>query len=277
MNNLKTKIVLGALVSLTALSFPADAHRAWLKPSATVLSGDAPFITVDAAISNTLFHADHHAMSLNGVEVTAPNGTSLELLNSSSGKYRSVFDLELTQQGTYRIASASAGLRAFWRDEEGNRKMWPGRGQQANESEFATAVPQNADELRVMRSSRRIESFATVGAPTYEVLEPTGHGLELAFHTHPNDLYATETATFQFFIDGEPAAGVEVEVVRGGMRYRNSQEEITLVSNAEGMVEVTWPEAGMYFMEASYQDDQAAAPATIRSGGYAGTFEVLPL
>ncbi|WP_207916366.1 DUF4198 domain-containing protein [Lysobacter sp. N42] len=274
---MKTKIVLGALVSLTALSFPADAHRAWLKPSATVLSGDAPFITVDAAISNTLFHADHHAMSLNGVEVTAPNGTSLELLNSSSGKYRSVFDLELTQQGTYRIASASAGLRAFWRDEEGNRKMWPGRGQQANESEFATAVPQNADELRVMRSSRRIESFATVGAPTYEVLEPTGHGLELAFHTHPNDLYATETATFQFFIDGEPAAGVEVEVVRGGMRYRNSQEEITLVSNAEGMVEVTWPEAGMYFMEASYQDDQAAAPATIRSGGYAGTFEVLPL
>jgi|SRR5690554_4143122 len=277
MNHLKTKFIAGALVSLAALSFPADAHRAWLKPSATVLSGEAPFITVDAAISNTLFHPDHHAMSLNGVEVTAPDGSSLELLNALSGKYRSVFDLELTQQGTYRIASASGGLRALWRDQDGNRKMWPGRGQQADESEFATAVPENADELRVMRSSRRIETFATVGMPTFEVLEPTGEGLELVFHSHPNDLYATESASFQFFIDGEPAAGVEVEVVRGGMRYRNSQDEITLVSNAEGMIEVIWPQAGMYFMEASYQDDQAKAPATIRSGGYAGTFEVLPL
>lgn len=277
MNSLKSKLWASALVTVAVFSFPADAHRAWLKPSSTVLSGDAPFITVDAAISNTLFYPDHHALNTRNLMVTGPEGTQLPLLNEASGKYRTTFDLELASQGTYKLSSFSGGLRAFWRDEDGNRQMWPGRGEQADESEFANAVPQNADELRVMRSSRRIETFVTVGAPTFDVLESTGEGLELVAMTHPNDLYATETATFRFLIDGKPAVGVEVEVVRGEMRYRDSQDEITLVSNDEGLIEVTWPQAGMYFLEASYQDDQTQAPATIRSGGYAGTFEVLPL
>lgn len=273
---MKLKTLLIGMSTALLLTTSAQAHRAWIKPSATVLSGDAPFITVDAAISNTLFHPDHVAMGTDGITVTTPSGGQLELLNATRGKYRSTFDLELLEQGTYRIASASDGLRAFWRDADGNRKMWPGRGQQADESEFATAVPQDADELTVMRSARRVETFVTVGAPSTATLQPSGEGIELVPLTHPNDLYATETATFKLLIDGQPAAGAEVEVVRGGMRYRNSQEAITVTANAEGQFEVTWPEAGMYFLEASYRGDQAEAPATVRSGSYAATFEVLP-
>jgi hypothetical protein len=37
------------------LAVPAQAHRAWLLPSATVLSGTDAWVTVDAAISNDLF------------------------------------------------------------------------------------------------------------------------------------------------------------------------------------------------------------------------------
>lgn len=274
---MKLKTLLLGMSAALLLASPAEAHRAWLKPSATVLSGDTTYITVDAAISNTLFHPDHVAMRTDGIVVTSPSGAQLELLNAAQGRYRSTFDVQLDEQGTYRIATASSGLRATWRDAEGNRKMWPGRGQQADSAEFATAVPADAQDLHVMQTSRRVETFVTVGAPTTDALQPSNEGIELVALTHPNDLYATETATFQLLIDGEPAAGAEIEVVRGGMRYRNSQAAITVNADAQGQFEITWPEAGMYFMEAAYRDDQAKAPATVRTGSYAATFEVLPL
>lgn len=274
---MRLSIILVSLVMTTMLSTSAHAHRAWLKPSATVLSGDEAFVTFDAAISNTLFHPDHVAMSTDGIKVTAPDGQPVAISNAAKGRYRSTFDVALSQQGTYRIASSSGGLRAFWWDEQGKRIMWPGRGKQADESEFASAVPKDTKDLTVSRGWRRIETFVTVGAPTTDVLKPSGQGLELIPVTHPNDLYATETAIFKLLIDGEPASGAEVEVVPGGMRYRNSQQAITAKTDKDGLIEITWPHAGMYFLEAQYSDDQAKAPATVRTGSYSGTFEVLPL
>lgn len=274
---MRVQLMLLSAVAATLVSTSAQAHRAWLEPSATVLSGDDAVVTVDAAISNTLFHPDHVAMSVEGIDVIGPNGEPVAMINAAKGRYRSVFDVELAQQGTYKIASASGGLRATWRDAEGNRKRWPGRGQQADESEFADAVPAHADDLTVSRGWRRVETFVTVGAPTEQALQPDNAGLELVPVTHPNDLYATETATFTLLIDGEPASGAQVEVVPGGMRYRNNQQTITATANEEGNIDITWPEAGMYFLEASYQDDKAAQPATVRTGSYSATFEVLPL
>ncbi|MFV0277883.1 MAG: DUF4198 domain-containing protein, partial [Parahaliea sp.] len=138
-------------------------------------------------------------------------------------------------------------------------------------------VPKAAKNLEVTQSSRRLESFVTAGEPNTTALAPTNIGLELAPVTHPNDLYAGEGATFRFLIDGQPAEGVEVSIIPGGSRYRDSQEEIKLASDTDGKVVVTFPEAGMYFLEAEYSDDQAKAPATRRRGAYTATFEVLPL
>jgi len=61
------------------------------------------------------------------------------------------------------------------------------------------------------------------------------------------------------------------------MRYRNDQQLMQMKSDDKGQFSITWPEAGMYFVEISYQDGNATAPATIRSGSYSATFEVLPL
>ncbi|WNO61983.1 DUF4198 domain-containing protein [Rheinheimera sp. MMS21-TC3] len=266
-----------AVAAAVLMSTSVSAHRAWIKPSATVLSGDQAIVTFDAAISNTLFHPDHFAMALEGIQIVGPTGDPVAMSHAVKGRYRSVFDVELNMQGSYKIASSYGGLRAVWRDAEGKRKMWPARGQQADESEFTTAVPAQAADLRVSRSWRRVETFVTVGSPTKAGLQPTNQGLELMPVTHPNDLYATETATFKLLIDGQPAAGAEVEVVPGGMRYRNSQQMITLKANEQGEINITWPHAGMYFLEASYSDDKVAKPATIRQGNYSATFEVLPL
>lgn len=262
------------ILSLAANSY---AHRAWILPGATVLSGDDPWVTLDAAISNDIFHTDYHAMRLDDVNVTSPKGVSVALQNAHTGKYRSSFDLNLTEPGTYRIYTASNGLLAQWLSDDGQRRRWPGRGEAYTDEGFQNNVPSEASDLRVTQVSRRIETFVTAGAPTEPVLAPNGSGLELVPVTHPNDLFADETAEFQFVIDGEPAAGTQVVAIAAGMRYRNSQDAIELTADEQGKVSITWPQAGMYWLSATYTDERAAAPATQRSGAYTGVFEVLPL
>lgn len=262
-------LVLGAAIS-------ANAHRAWIIPAATVLSSDDPWVTFDAAISNDIFHADYRAMGLNGISVMAPDGSKLDLQNKHTGKYRSNFDLNLKQRGTYKIYSAQSNLRARWETETGQRRSYPGRGEQFTEEGFATKVPKQAKNLQISQGSRRLETFVTAGIPDEAALKPTNTGLEMVPVTHPNDLYAEETAEFKFIIDGEPAIGVNIVVLAGGMRYRNSQNEIKVKTDNNGMASITWPQAGMYYLEAEYADNKTKAPATSRRGSYVATFEVLP-
>ena len=140
-------------VMSTSIAMQAQAHRAWILPSSTILSGDEPFVTFDAAASNTIFFADHAALNLKNVTAVDPKGHSVELLNSAKGKYRSTFDIQLGQEGTYKIGTSNGGLRARWEDEEGKRKRWPRRGKSATDADFAKEVPKNAKKLQVSRSS----------------------------------------------------------------------------------------------------------------------------
>lgn len=274
MNNFLKTTFCTALILCLPLS--AQAHRGWLLPSSTVLSGDEAWVTVDAAVSNGVFHADHAPMRVEGLIITAPDGTTLQAQNVNAGKLRSTFDVQLPQKGTYKIMSASSGLMARWETESGERKMWPGRGEKANPADFDKMVPKKAKNLEVSQFSRRLETFVTSGSPSDSVLKANNQGLELVPVTHPNDLFAGEAATFQFLIDGKPAAGVKVTVIAGGMRYRNDQAAIEVESDKKGNISVTWPQAGMYWLSANYRDEKAKKPATIRSGSYVATFEVLP-
>lgn len=255
------------------LLFPltASAHKMWLLPSETVLAGPDPLITVDAAISNDLFFFNHHALSLGGLVVTAPDGSRAMVENQATLRYRSVFDLPLPQRGTYRIAVRTSGLLATW-EENGERRMWRGPKEDAGEK-----LPAEASDLKITERLGRVETFATNGNPTVESLKPTGEGIELVPITHPNDLYAGESARFKFLVDGEPAAGLKVEIIRGGTRYRDSQQEVETTTDAGGEFAVQWDEPGMYWIETSTSDDKMEFPrAERRALNYTATLEVLP-
>ncbi|WP_430459979.1 DUF4198 domain-containing protein [Thalassolituus sp. LLYu03] len=262
------------LLALTALN--ANAHRAWILPNQTTVSGDEAVVSFDAAVSNEIFTADHSALRTNAFLVTAPDGSSANAKDVHSGKTRTSFDLILSEEGTYRVSVASAGLMARWETEDGKRGFWPERGKPAKDSEFDKAVPKNAKNLQVSYNARRMETFVTNGTPSTGALALTNQGLELVPVTHPNDLFAGEVARFRFVMDGKPAAGVDVALVREGTRYRNSQEEIELKTDANGEVAIQWNGAGRYFLEASYKDDKAKAPATSRSASYTAVLEVMP-
>jgi uncharacterized GH25 family protein len=261
---------LAAVTLISLLPLMAHAHKAWLLPSTTVTTVDQ-WITVDAAVSNDLFYFNHVPLRIEGLAITAPDGSAVSPENLATGKYRTTFDVHLTQNGTYRLANVNRGVFASY-DDNGTTKRWRGTLEA-----FAKEVPANAKNLQVSESAGRVETFVTAGKPTTDALKLSNVGLELVPVTHPNDLYAGEPATFRLMLDGKPAAQQAVEIVAGGTRYRDQQQELKLTTDATGQFTVTWPQPGMYWLESTLQDDKTTIKqAKQRRVSYVATFEVLP-
>ncbi|AXR05095.1 DUF4198 domain-containing protein [Salinimonas sediminis] len=275
---MKKKLIFGlSALALLTMSPVSQAHRAWIKPTTTVVSGQDEWVSFDAAIANGIFTPDHVAMGLDSLEATSPSGKAVNLQHQQKLKYRSVFDLQLVEEGTYKIASASGTLMARWEDAQGERHFWPGRGKTGTAEQFEKQVPKQAKNLEVSYSTRRIEVFVTAGQPSDSVLKTSGQGLELVAKTHPNDLYTSERIEFAFTIDGEPAKGAQITVVKEGEKYRDNASNLTQKTDEKGYISFTLDEPGMYWLEAEYADGKAPAPAKKRQGMYVTTLEVLPL
>ncbi|MFC7298164.1 DUF4198 domain-containing protein [Herminiimonas aquatilis] len=242
-------------VSLSvALPMAAYAHRSWMLPSATVLSGNEPWVTVDAAVSNDLFYFEHNAMRLDNLAIIAPDGKTVDAENKNSGKYRSTFDVKLSQKGTYKLTVVNDALSASYKLDSEN-KRWRGKAE-----DFAKEIPAEAKDVNVSRMQSRMEVFVSSGKPTDTVLKPTGSGLELVPITHPNDLFAGDTSNFRFLLDGKPATNIEVTLIPGGIRYRDQLGEIKVKTDKDGKFSVKWPTAGMYWMTASNGGERMVPP-----------------
>ena len=257
-----------ALGLATLLPAQADAHRRWLKPTATVLAGDEAMVSVDAAASNELFVFDHRPLGLEPLAIIDPEGQPVTPKVLGTGDFRSIFDVPLTKQGTYRIALASDGMMGFY-ELDGERRRWVGTEAQLSE------IPADATNVQVSENSSRVETFVTLGAPTEAALQPTGKGLEMVPVTHPNDIVAGEPAVMRFMLDGKPASGLEIEFVEGGTRYRDDAGIQTLTTDAEGEVTLEAPEAGMYYLEANHAVDGTNGGYGRRSS-YTAVLEFLP-
>lgn len=259
------------LATLLATALPAHAHKLWLLPSHTAVS-EAQWITVDASISNEIFGFER-AYPVDGVAVTGPDGKAANVDNATRLHTRSVFDVQLEQEGSYRIAVAQPGFFLMY-EVDGERKR--ARGNDAEK--MLKELPDNASNVKLTESLNRLETVVTQGAPNTTALKPTGKGLEIEFLTHPNDLYAGETAKWRLLLDGKPARDLKVELVPGGTRYRDSQQDWSVTSDKKGMVEITWPSAGRYFLEVGTSDNKTShKKADQRRLQYIGTFEVLPM
>lgn len=264
---MKKTLALISLAAVLAAPLSAQAHRQWISPSATILSGNDAWITVDVASSNGVFNPDHVAVRLSGLEVTAPDGSTVEAQNLHQGKLRSNFDVQLQQQGTYRVANVVSGFMASYK-LDGEQKRW-----RRAEADFPGALPEGATDISATRTNGRTETFVTLGAPTE--IKPVGQGLELAPVTHPNDVVVGEPASFRLLNNGQAAAGVEVTLVRGGLRYRDNPGEIKVTTDADGAFSLTFEDAGLYWLGASVRTPGAEGQPG-HNASYNGALEVLP-
>jgi uncharacterized GH25 family protein len=260
-----------SLALLSMLAAPATyAARPWLLPSQTVLARSGGWVAFDAAQADDLFSVNQGTLAVDGLTIVTPDGQPVAAQNVAKSRSRSTFDLELRQPGTYRVMIGEDLVMARW-EEDGKPKRWRGAV-----TDMAANIPANAAKLDAEQVLRRIETFVTVGSPT-DIKPGTGVGLELVPLQHPNDLYAGESAKLRFLLDGKPAADLEVEVIPGGTRYRDSPEAIVQKTDKDGLVTIKWPAPGMYWVDAGAQDEKSTAPnVKKRRVSYNATLEVLP-
>ncbi|MDP3250753.1 MAG: DUF4198 domain-containing protein [Hydrogenophaga sp.] len=297
--SVRARVLTLAAAAVLALPGAAHAHRSWLLPSGTIYSGQLPWVSVDAAVSNDIFYYEHNAAGLDNLVVIGPDGQPVQAENQAKGRYRSVFDVKLEKPGTYRIALVNEGMTASFKVGTETRRL---RG---TAESLARDIPANAEDLRVSQSQGRVETFVTSGKPTTDALKPTGRGIELVPVTHPNDLVEGDTATFRFLDNGKPAAGYAATVILAGLRYRSELGEIRSTTDDKGELKVKWPAAGMYWVNIAPPrapgmggpgaggPGASAAPAAdaprpaptgpagtlaepVRRSGYSLTLEVLP-
>ncbi len=268
-------------IALAAALLPlgAQAHRTWLMPSATFVdvadSAQPPVITVDGAVSEDLFEFDTNALALDGLAIIAPDGSTVAADALITSRRRNGFELKLAQQGTYRIANFSDMLMANYKVGT-ETKRWRGTA-----AALAKEVPADAQELQVSRMQARVETFVTRGAAGGKALAPSGVGLEAVPITSPTDLSVGDSSSFKLLQDGKPVAGADVTVIRGGNRYRYKMGEIALKTDAQGVFNITWAEAGRYWIGASVGARGPGGPvgtvaAPSLRASYSGTVEVVP-
>jgi len=257
--------------ALTAtLPYAAEAHRPFIVPSETVLARPG-WVTFDGAVSNDLFYFNHQPLRLDNLRVLGPDGEPVEITNSNTGRFRSTFDVQLQKPGTYKVALVNNSLNAQYETAAGERRRWRGTVQRLGE------IPADAKNVQITQQQQRNETFVTAGKPNDVVLKPTGVGLELVPVTHPNDLVAGEPITFKFHLDGKPAQGVEVEVVPGGTRWRDKQNDSKYTTDQDGQITMTWTTPGLYWLEADVRDDKTSVKqAKRRRASYVAVFELLP-
>lgn len=272
-----------AAVAVLAIPTSASAHRQWLLPSETNVSGTESWVTVDAAVSNDLFDADHVAMQTGGIIVTQPDGSAGKIQNAATGRYRSMFDVQLDKPGTWKIGTFATNVSGSFKlnGEDwtvGRRRGPPAGGADAappRTVRTAAEIPAGATDIKLTESVNRNEIFVTSDAPTATVLKPTGKGLEFDPQTHPSDLVANEPAKFRFLIDSKPAPGLKVTLVPGGKRFRDAEGAQELTTGADGTIDVKWPLPGFYWLNVSAADANASTPnATQRRMSYTTTLEV---
>lgn len=298
------------------LAVPAFAHNQWLLPSTTVLSDTQQSVTVDAGASTAPFEPNHNALNVDGVKVWAPDGSMGAIENAAKSKYRSTFDVKIDKPGTWRIGMENSGVSGSFKvDGEpwmvGRRRGpppgasgaggpgaggpgaggpgaggpgaagpgAPGARPRIDPSRMVASVddiPANATDLDLTETMGRNEFFVSAGEPSDALFQPSGKGLEFVPVTLPTDLVSNEPGQFRFLVDGKPAAGLEVEVIPGGRRYRETDATQKLTTDDQGMVTVQWPMAGMYWLNASLTDAKPSHPkASKRRMSYTATLEVL--
>lgn len=300
---LRTVLLATALTPSVAL-----ADHPFILPSSTLLAGSNNTVTFDAASSEHVFFFDHRPLQLAAIKVVKPDTTEATLTNPLQTRFRSVFDVRMDQEGTWKaVSDQSIVIGSFKQNGEerrvGGRGGPPpggapggpgaafgpsgavpggpggpgGEGGIRRQPPVALAdIPAEATDVHLVEIVNHVETFVTAGAPTTTALKPTGKGLELDPITHPNAIAAGETARFRLLIDGKPAGGLAVTVIAGGDRYREETAALASKTGADGIVAIRWPGAGMYWVGVEAEDAHPTEKrAEKRRMNYAGTFEVM--
>ena len=264
------------IASMAVLSTTATAHKRWILPSLFTVS-EQQWVAFDATVSNNIFYPDL-AWSLENIKAYTPDGSAGLIENKLEAHRRSTFDLNLNQQGTFRVSLGGENYFARYPKVDPKPDERPFNSIRASSlDELKAKIPTDAKEVKLLLSNSRLETYVTVGAPGVEVFKAENSGIELQPVTHPNDLYAGEQAAFKFLVDGKAVKDLNVLMVWEGTRYRTDEQATTLKTDEAGAIEINLSQTGRFLLEIEHSVEMPKeAEFAEKSSAYFGTFEVLP-
>lgn len=259
------------LLALVATS--ASAHPVWMLPSEFNVSSDtAHWVTVDGTASHGVFSFDK-PIGLDNVTVYDPAGNPARIGPYYKGQRRSVFDLALSEVGTYKVELRNPP-RYVTTYTIGKRNTE--RRIMANKQEAAAQVPAKAQGVTTYAMQNISAFYVTRNTPSDTVLKSSSKGLELQPLTHPSDVVVGEAARFRLTFDGQPLADRKVEVVGHGTQWRDGRQQQGLVSDQDGVVAFTPAKRGPHLLSANIEQVSRSPLADKVEINYLLTFEVLP-
>lgn len=271
-STLKKPLTLGALL-LASVSTYTNAHPVWVLPHEFVVSSERPeWVTFDVTASHTYFNYDK-GLPLHTVSIHLPDGDKQRVGSYFKGHRRSVFDLQLTQDGTYRIEGKRPPYY-FTEYKAGKRDTV--KRMMADKVTAAQQLPKDARDVKTYLISMTSMTFVTNNKPTNDQVEPKGKGLEIKLNVHPNDIVQGDEVEVTVLVDGQPTEGATVEVTPGGTKYRDERGVLEFKADAEGKIRFTPEQAGPWVF---YANHTAPAESKLADEDYVSlymTFEVQP-
>lgn len=247
------------LLAVSALIFSSavTAHGRWLLPSHTNVTGNAEHVvTFDMSISNDLFQGHYGFVQVSklkdssnleatpaSLDVMEPNGKWRRDIPFHWLKIRSSGFDTLKSEGTHHYVLNQPNVYfVIFKDATGQMNRRFGKLEQIT-------LPKGAEVVQTIRYIPTIHTFVSRNKMTTP--GRLNKGLELVAKSHPNDLFVGEEVSFEIYFKGKPLdTELEVQIVRGNTRYRNKREQQTILLNGSNQFSVSFPEAGMYLVEA---------------------------
>ncbi|KAA0875353.1 DUF4198 domain-containing protein [Nitrincola tapanii] len=266
-------LALASGLSLSLLGVQVSAHPMWMLPSEfNVSTEEGHWVTVDATASHGVFGFDK-AIPVDQVAIFRPGGERQRMGSYFKGQRRSVFDFELTEQGTYKVELAMSP-RYMTSYNIGGRDTQ--RRVMGNKVEVASQIPKEAREIQTTMMQNIAAFYVTQKAPTREVLELKGQGFELDAITHPSDLVVGEEAELRFLFNGAPVVGLHAEWVPGGTAFRSSRLQQDLTTDKDGRIRFTPEHSGPHLLSINMRQEGDGVLADQVAVNYLLSVEVAP-
>jgi uncharacterized GH25 family protein len=246
-------LALAALVSTGAA-----AHSPYLLPNQFDLS-DRDHVSVQASFTEEFFVPDV-VMKGDQWHVVGPQGASVPLAPVYT-RDLAILDVDTPQPGTYRISSGSRdGRVAKATIEKGEWKFLRGND-----------APPAGAKVYEIKSITRAEVYVTRGAANDAALAPAKQGLEFQLLTHPGKWLVGGDTRLRVLFDGKPVPNGSLT-----LRRANTPEsaEKTLTSDADGVVKLSFAEAGLYHAQLRHRFIVPGSEARAESHTYALTLDV---
>jgi len=245
-----SKLMIGA--SILLVTAQAAAHNRWILPSHFNLSNDkGEWVMVDVTASNETFNVDK-PLGAEKMKIIGPKGKSIFPSSSYRGHRKSVVDIHLEESGTYQLKMG--GDVSYWtsyKEKAQDKEQWL---RNVNKEQRIKKLPKGATDVKTYESSATVLTYITLNSPSNN-FNANKKGLDFVPVTHPSDIAQNEEAQFSFIFNGKAQSGIEVEIVREGVRYRNDPQNIKLTTDNKGIVSFTPQEAGRYMLIAEFEKE----------------------